>query len=75
MVFALQGFTKEFIRLQKDGIGVEYTGDSIFATFAFILLILGKKDLLEYEIQDWKLLINNSGEMSFAEVKIVFRRY
>ena len=26
MVFALQGFTKEFIALQKDGIGVEYTG-------------------------------------------------
>ena len=75
MVFALQGFTKEFIVLQKDGIGVEYTGDAIFAICAFTLLILGKKDLLEYEIQDWKLLINNSGEMSFAEVKIVFRRY
>ena len=26
MVFALQGFTKEFIALQRDGIGVEYTG-------------------------------------------------
>ena len=31
--------------------------------------------MLEYQIQDWKLLINNSGEMSFAEVKIVFRRF
>ena len=26
MVFALQGFTKEFIALENDGIGVEYTG-------------------------------------------------
>ena len=26
MVFALQGFTKEFIALQMDGVGVEYTG-------------------------------------------------
>ena len=26
MVFALQGFTKEFIALHFDGIGVNYTG-------------------------------------------------
>ena len=26
MVFALQGFTKEFIALHIDGIGVNYTG-------------------------------------------------
>ena len=26
MVFALQGFTKEFIVLRMDGEGVEYTG-------------------------------------------------
>jgi len=59
MVFALQGFTKEFIAMEGDGIGVEY---------------LGKRQLLEYEIQDWKLFIDNTGEMSQAEVKIVFRR-
>ena len=59
MVFALQGFTKEFIALQQDGLGVEYRG---------------KKHLLEYEIQDWRFFLDNSGEMSQAEVKIVFRR-
>jgi len=59
MVFALQGFTKEFIVLKQDYIGVNYTG---------------KKDLLEYEIQEWKVFIDNSGDMSVAEVKIVFRR-
>ena len=26
MVFALQGFTKEFIAMDSDGIGVEYLG-------------------------------------------------
>ena len=26
MVFALQGFTKEFIAMEGDGIGVEYLG-------------------------------------------------
>ena len=34
----------------------------------------GKKNLLEYEIQDWKVFFDNTGEMSQAEVKIVFRR-
>ena len=34
----------------------------------------GKKDLLEYEIQQWAVFIDDSGDMSVAEVKIVFRR-
>ena len=29
MVFALQGFTKEFIAMADDGIGVEYLGKVI----------------------------------------------
>lgn len=29
MVFALQGFTKEFIAMEGDGIGVEYLGKII----------------------------------------------
>ena len=37
MVFALQGFTKEFIALQMDGIGVEYTGRT-YLLFVFALL-------------------------------------
>ena len=36
MVFALQGFTKEFIALQMDGIGVEYAG----RTYVFIHVLL-----------------------------------
>ena len=34
----------------------------------------GKKDLLEYEIQEWEVFVHDSGDMSVAEVKIVFRR-
>ena len=30
MVFALQGFTKEFIAMEGDGIGVEYLGKKVF---------------------------------------------
>ena len=37
-------------------------------------VMLGKKNLLEYEIQDWQIFFDNTGEMSQAEVKIVFRR-
>jgi len=59
MLFAMQGFTKEFIVLQQDNNGVEY---------------LGKRDLLEYEIQDERLFIDNTNEESRAELKIVFRR-
>ena len=36
---------------------------------------VGKRNLLEYEIQDWKIFLDNTGEMSKAEVKIVFRRF
>ena len=35
----------------------------------------GKKDLLEYEIQEWEVFVHDSGDMSVAEVKIVFRRW
>ena len=74
MVFALQGFTKEFIAMEGDGIGVEYLGKIIWAEIQILYYFTGKRQLLEYEIQDWKLFIDNSGEMSQAEVKIVFRR-
>ena len=74
MVFALQGFTKEFIAMEGDGIGVEYLGKIIWAEIQILYYFTGKRQLLEYEIQDWKLFIDNTGEMSQAEVKIVFRR-
>lgn len=38
MNFAINGYTKEYMSIIKDGLGVEYTG---------------KKELLEYEIQLW----------------------
>ena len=74
MVFALQGFTKEFIAMEGDGIGVEYLGKVISRWCRDNCNVTGKRQLLEYEIQDWKLFIDNTGEMSQAEVKIVFRR-
>ena len=74
MVFALQGFTKEFIALQIDGIGVKYTGWICGYILYHLVYILGKRNLLEYEIQDWKIFFDNTREMSQAEVKIVFRR-
>ena len=75
MVFALQGFTKEFIAMDGDGIGVEYLGKTDNeARDIWKRNVAGKRQLLEYEIQDWKLFIDNTGEMSQAEVKIVFRR-
>ena len=40
MVFALQGFTKEFIALQMDGIGVEYTGRVLGLIFVVLYIIL-----------------------------------
>ena len=77
MVFALQGFTKEFIALQIDHVGVNYTGRITFHSQWGDLKInfVGKRNLLEYEIQDWKIFLDNTGEMSKAEVKIVFRRF
>jgi len=38
------------------------------------LCVSGKRDLLEYQIQDERLFIDNSNEGSRAEVKVVFRR-
>ena len=70
----MQGFTKEYIELRQDNIGVNYTGKLWFVQQKYTNLFSGKKDLLEYEIQEWKLFIDNTGDMSEAEVKIVFRR-
>ena len=78
MLFELQGFTKEFISLEIDQLGVEYQGKANFKRNIFRYYILswclGKRDLLEYQIQDERLFIDNSNEGSRAEVKVVFRR-
>ena len=72
-----------FRALQKSSLCWSKTiSESIIQVFIFRLSIrwikkkftAGKKDLLEYEIQEWKVFIDNSGDMSVAEVKIVFRR-
>ena len=39
MVFAMQGYTKEFIALQADGIGVEYLGDGSHPVKYYLLMI------------------------------------
>ena len=43
MVFALQGFTKEFIAMADDGIGVEYLGMIIWREIKKYLWFLQEK--------------------------------
>ena len=59
MNFAINGYTKEYMSILKDGIGVEYTG---------------RRELLEYEIQMWDFFIITEEEDSQVEIRIVFRR-
>ena len=77
MNFAINGYTKEYISLKKDGIGVEYTGnyeEQLEEIISFVPL-LGKKELLEYEIQMWEFFVINSSDASEVEIRIVFRRF
>ena len=65
--------------MKEDYVGVNYTGinaepKTCNEIYVKPKLDSGKKDLLEYEIQQWEVFIDNSGDMSVAEVKIVFRR-
>jgi len=60
MNFAINGYTREYMTLAKDDIGVEY---------------VGKKALLEYEIQMWDFFLINSSISSEVEIRIVFRRF
>ena len=75
MNFAINGYTKEYMSILKDGLGVEYTG---------------RRALLEYEIQLWDFFIITEvhkntlqilvhkcflkAEESQVEIRIVFRR-
>ena len=59
MQFAVQGKTENYVKLEKDGVGIEFLGGRI---------------LVEYEIQLEKLEISSRDNISVAEVKIVFRR-
>lgn len=49
MNFAINGYTKEYMSILKDGLGVEYTG---------------RKALLEYEIQLWDFFIITEVDIS-----------
>ena len=40
MVFAMQGYTKEFIALQADGVGVEYLGEGSLPVKYYLLMTL-----------------------------------
>lgn len=76
MNFAINGYTKEYISLRKDGIGVEYTGnDEYFVSVIITIFSPGKKELLEYEIQMWEFFVINSSDASEVEIRIVFRRW
>ena len=59
----------------RECVNLQYFDISDHLFGIFIKIFSGKKNLLEYEIQDWKIFFDNTGEMSQAEVKIVFRRY
>ena len=43
MVFALQGFTKEFIAMEEDGIGVEYLGIRPFREKCSVAVLFYRK--------------------------------
>lgn len=73
MIFAINGYTKEYMTLVKDYLGVEYTGEN-WSVYILLILFPGKKQLLEYEIQMWDLFVINSSIASEAEIRIVFRR-
>lgn len=59
MIFSVQGKTDNYVRLERDGPGIEF---------------LGGRTLVEYEIQMEVLEIKSVNNISTAEVKIVFRR-
>ena len=56
MNFAINGYTKEYMSILKDGIGVEYTG---------------RRELLEYEIQMWDFFIITEVDWNiYNEIKL-----
>ncbi len=59
MIFEVQGKTDNYIRLAKDGNGVEF---------------LASRTLVEYEIQQEDLEISSKNNISRASLKFVFRR-
>ena len=59
MVFEVQGKTDQYVKLSRDGAGIEF---------------LGGRTLVEYEIQMETLEITSKNNISQAIVKIVFRR-
>eukprot|EP00094_Tigriopus_californicus_P006421 TCALIF_06184-PA protein Name:"Similar to GLRB Glycine receptor subunit beta (Homo sapiens)" AED:0.20 eAED:0.20 QI:0/1/0.66/1/1/1/6/0/430 len=59
MIFEVQGKTDDYVRLVKDGKGIEF---------------LGGRKLVEYEIQLEELGITSVNRISRAVAKIVFRR-
>jgi hypothetical protein len=59
MVFEIQGKTEDYVKLERDGAGIEF---------------IGGRELVEYEIQMEALHIESVNRISRAVVKIVFRR-
>ena len=59
MIFEIQGKTDNYVKLVKDGEGIE---------------LLSSPMLVEYEIQAWQLNTESANNISLARAIIVFRR-
>ena len=79
MEMNVQGKTDDYVRLAKDGLGVEFLGEEN-ETFMYLsetapaCFFADGTMLVEYEIQKWVLEVKVKNHVSVAEVKIVFRR-
>ena len=82
MVFEVLGKTEKYVKLLKDGEGVEFLGKYIFNTFfsmfmnskCLMYVLIASRNLVEYEIQTEKLKIRSAQNISIASLTFVFRR-
>ena len=78
MILSIEDETDNRLRLVKDGIGVEFTGnlayDAYFVYSSFYVLNLAPRLLVEYEIKKEVLQIASINNMSRAYVQFVFTR-
>ena len=81
MEYEIQGKTENWLKLEKDGEGVELLGEKLILYKSFmyfwnlhILCISASRLLLEYEIQKEVLQTTSVNNVSRAYLKFVFRR-
>lgn len=81
MVFEVQGKTDNYVRLVKDGKGIEFLGKTCLLSWEcqginmlrFLFSFQGGRFLVEYEIQLEAMQTKSIANISIAVVKIVFR--